>query len=395
MSRLSNLLNPPTREPAACLIELGEDRTNPGPLNALVKSIEIATSRTDAAAATIIFEDRRTEDGTFMVADSGLFYRWQPIRLTVDFSLYQEEILRGYITGLKPNFPASGGEVTLELSILDESALLERDHMRKVWGSDVDTTDLMILSELTEGTGITPDPESGDGQKARSLSQDGPALPFLRDRAAANGYELLFTPGAVYFGPKRLEGEAQAPIMVYAGRATNCLSFGIEDDGMKPDAVTYEVAPVTDGATPETETLEPAVPSLGSTPAAQEGSGLGQRFVARLSRSGDEPPEATAQRAQAMADEAAFKLRANGELDGSLYGHVLRPGALVPVDGTGVRYGGLYYTDKVTHQFTEQGYRQQFELMRNATGEDGGLAAAIAGSSGPLKSVASALTGLF
>ena len=92
-----------------------------------------------------------------------------------------------------------------------------------------------------------------------------------------------------------------------------------------------------------------------------------------------------------MANEAAFKLRATGELDGALYGHVLRPGFLVPVDGTGARYGGLYYTDKVTHSFTEAGYRQQFELMRNATGEDGGPAAALAG---PLKQGLSALSGL-
>ena len=391
MSLLSGLLDPPLREPAACLMELGEGLENPGPLNGLVKSIEIVTSRTEAAAATIIFEDRRAEDGQFMVADSGLFFRWQPIRLTADFTSHQEEILRGYITGIKPNFPASGGEVTLELSVLDESALLDRDHMRTVWGADTEMSDLAILGQLLSATAISSDAECGDGQSSRTLNQDTTALTFLRDRAKANGYELLFLPGQVYFGPMRLEGEAQAPINVYAGRATNCLNFGVEDDGLKPDAVTYEVAPPDQGATPEAQTISPSVTALGTTPAGNEGAGLATPYTVRVTRDGDEPPEATAARAQAMANAAAFKLRATGELDGALYGHVLRPGRLVPVDGAGVRYGGLYYTDKITHRFTEEGYRQSFELMRNATGEDGGPPAV----AGPLSDAASAIASLF
>lgn len=392
MSLLANLLDPPTREPAACRIELGEDRKNPGPLNALIKSIEIATSRADAAAATIVFEDRRIEDGTFMVADSGLFERWQPVRLSADFTSFAEEILRGYVTAIKPNFPPSGGEVTVEISILDESALLDREHMRRVWGADAEIADNAIFGDLLSGTVIALDGQSGQGQAARSLAQDATPLKFMRERASANGYELLFTPGTLYFGPKRLEGEAQAAIMVYAGRATNCLSFGVEDDGMKPDAVAFEAAPATDGAVPDAEVISPNLTPLGGTPAADEGGGLSQPFVQKMSREGDEPIEIARIRAQAMADEASFKLRATGELDGALYGHVLRAGRLVPVDGTGARYGGLYYVDKVTHRFSEEGYRQTFELLRNATGEDGG--GALGAAARPLKSGLSALSNL-
>jgi hypothetical protein len=396
MSLLANLLSPPIREPAACLIEIGADLGNLGGLNALVKSVEIVTSRTEAAAATILFEDRRIEDGTFMVADSGFFLRWQPIRLSADFGLYREEILRGYVTGLKPNFPASGGEVTFEVAILDESVLLDREHRRAVWGRDGVMSDKVIFTELLSATAITLDPESGDGQEARALNQDGPSLAFMRTRAEASGYELLFTPGTLYFGPKRLEGEAQAPITVYAGRGTNCLSFAVTDDGMQPDAVAFDTAPAEEGAAPDSETVAPALTALGSSPAADEGSGLAQPFVQRLSREGDEPVELARARAQAMANEASFKLRATGELDGALYGHVLRPGRLVSVDGTGARYGGLYYADKVLHRFTEDGYRQSFELLRNATGDGGGPVAALAGAAqGPLKAGLSALAGLF
>ena len=67
---------------------------------------------------------------------------------------------------------------------------------------------------------------------------------------------------------------------------------------------------------------------------------------------------------------------------------MLRAGLTVSVDGTGGRYGGTYFVDTVVHHFNPDGYRQQFELMRNATGEDGGLL-------GPLSAAASAIASVF
>ena len=75
-------------------------------------------------------------------------------------------------------------------------------------------------------------------------------------------------------------------------------------------------------------------------------------------------------RAQAKANENAWKIKADGELDGSLYGHVLLTHKLVGVYGVGETYGGLYYVDQVTHSFGQNGYRQSFKLLRNATGQN-------------------------
>ena len=72
-------------------------------------------------------------------------------------------------------------------------------------------------------------------------------------------------------------------------------------------------------------------------------------------------------RAQAKADENAWKISAEGELDGTLYGHVLLTHVTVEVDGVGETYGGRYYVDEVTHHFDSEGYRQHFKLLRNAT----------------------------
>ncbi len=388
MVSLGALLDPGIRQPASCLIEVGEDLADLGIIADLVTQVEITTSRAEAATGTIIIEDRRKEDGQWIAADSGLFTRWAPIRVSADFQTHVEEIFRGFIVQPKPSYPNSGGETKLELLVQDESAALDREQMRTIWGDSAPMSDRDILTALVAPLGLSVDAESGDGQSSRSLSQDATPIVFLRERAAANGYDLMFSEGKVYFGPKRLEGETQAPILVYAGRATNCLSLDITDDGQRPDAVRFDHAPQQEGAEAVTETVTPDVPALGATPVADEGAALGTPSVWRVSKEGDETEEELRTRAQALVNEHSFRIRANGEIDGSLYGHVLRAGKTVTVDGTGSRYGGTYFADKVVHRFSPDGYRQQFELMRNATGEE-------SGPLGPLSSAASAIASVF
>jgi phage protein D len=388
MSLLGAILDPGIRQPAACLIEVGPDTRDIGALAALVTAVEITTSRTEAATGSIVIEDRRKEDGQWLAADSGLFSRWSPIKVSADFGSRVDEIFRGYITQITPSYPNNPGLSTLELQVQDEGAALDREQMRTVWGEEAPIADLDILDALVAPLGLAHHAESAQGQSSRALAQDATPIQFLRERAQANGYELIFARGEVYFGPRRLEGEAQAPIMVFAGRATNCLTFELGDDALMPDQVQFDHAPHDEGATPVSETLTPDLPVLGDTPAGSEGADLGTPSVWRVTKEGDETEEELRARAQALVNDNSFKIRGNGELDGSLYGHVLEVGRTVVVDGAGGRYGGLYYVEQVVHRFTPEGYRQVFELSRNGTGET-------AGASGPISAAASAIAGLF
>ncbi len=387
MVSLGALLDPGFTQPASCLIEVGEDFADIGDIASLVTSVEVAVSRVEAATGTILIEDRRKQDGQWVAADSGRFTRWAPIRVSADFQTHVEEIFRGFITQPKPSYPNTAGEATLELAIQDESAALDREQMRTIWGEDAPMSDLDILTQLVAPLGLSTDPQSALGQSSRSLAQDATPIVFLRERANANGYDMMFSGGQVYFGPKRLDGEAQAPIFVYAGKSTHCLSLEIVDDGQRPDKVRFDHAPREEGAETTTETVTPDVATLGSTPVASEGSALGTPSVWRVSKEGDETEEELRARAQALVNENSFRIRATGELDGSLYGHVLQAGRVVPIDGTGSRYGGLYFVDKVVHNFTTEGYRQQFELMRNATGETDALQGALSAASSSIASV--------
>lgn len=388
LSALGALLDPGFRNPASCLIEAGVGYRNINAIAPLVARVEMVLAREEAGTGTIVIEDRRGSDGRWVAADSGLFTRWAPIRVSADFGTRQDVILTGYIMRISPDYPGNAGEARLTIEVQDEGAVLSREHMRRVWGEDAAMADLEILRELVSAVDLAVDPLSGQGQSSRPLTQEGTPIQFLRERARANGYELIFREGQVYFGPRRLDASPQAPIMVYAGRDTNCRIFTLGDAADGPDQVRADMAPREEGATPEVITLVPNEPVLGTTAMGAEGSDLGAPSVWRVTAEGDETVEERSARAQALVNDHAFRLRGSGELDGSLYGHVLLPGAPVTVDGPGTRYGGLYYVDRVTHVFEPEGYTQSFEVMRNATGES-------AGPTGPLGAAASAIGGLF
>jgi hypothetical protein len=389
MSLLSTLLATGFRQAASVMIEVGPAKTDLGPLARQISGVEVRTSRSDAATATITFDDRRGSDGRWMAADSPLLTAWAKVVISADFVSHVEEIFRGYIAELKPQVPQNAGDAKLVIELQDEGFALSREHMRRVWGTPAPIADQLILTELIAPLGLKVAAGSGQGQSARSLAQDGPPIVFLRDRARANGYDMIFARGEIYFGPMRLSAAPQATIMVQAGSSTNCLTFNLSDIAGQPDVIVYELAPRTEGAAPETARIKPAVLTLGRTPVAAEGATVGTPAEARVSREGDEPPDATRARAQGMADQASFRIKATGELDGTLYGHVLTPGLPVRVDGPGDRNGGVYYVDKVSHVFTPDGYRQGFEIIRNARGDDQTL------SSAPVSGVLSAIASLF
>ena len=156
--------------------------------------------------------------------------------------------------------------------------------------------------------------------------------------------------------------------MVYAGEATNCLRFDVSDDGHQADQVSFDRAE-TSGEGTVSETVQPDLPLLGNEPATGQGAGLAE-FSWRMSRQDGLSEDEWMARAQRRADELSLRVKADGELDGSLYGHVLRVGEPVGVDGVGDRYGGVYFVDSVRHVFNPEGYRQRFSLLRNAYGDN-------------------------
>jgi hypothetical protein len=172
----------------------------------------------------------------------------------------------------------------------------------------------------------------------------------------------------MYFGPMQLDARPQPTIMVYAGLDTNCLSLSVTSDGHLPNKVAFDLAGAV-GTEITRKEIGPDLVSLGTEPADAGGDGL-KDFTWLLSHEGSFDEDELTARAQGRVNDFALRVRAEGELDGTLYGHVLVPGRPVAVDGPGDWLGGLYYVDRVSHRFDLDGYRQQIRLLRNSYGDN-------------------------
>jgi phage protein D len=379
---LLNLFSGKERAPAECVIEV--DGAEIAELYPFLLEVTVETSRTEAATASLTLETRRDELGRWTVQDAGILVPWARIVISAAFGSRIEEVMRGYIREVSVETPQDAGAAQVKVACQDESIRMDREHRRRTWGTaELPSSDTLLLGEILAPYGLAADPASAAGQASLvGVAQDDTDIKFLRARAEFNGYELIFGAGLVYFGPMRLAEDPQDTLMVYAGSATNCLSLSVRADGHQADAVAYD-APAEEGDASTETTVEPDLPLLGTTHAGSTSAGL-EPFVWRLSAEAG----ADAERLQALAQQKAndldiHRVQAEGELDGTLYGHVLRSGLPVGVDGLGEWMSGVYYVDSVSHAFSPQGYRQRFRLLRNAYGDNlasvGGIGAAVAG----------------
>lgn len=377
-----DLLTSKRREPAECIIRVGSAGEEITDLYPFLTEVTVNASRAEPTVATLTFESRRDEQGRWAVQDDGRLAPWEPIVIEAAFGSVTEEVMRGYIREVRAGYPEDAGSASVMVECRDNSLALDREHVRQVWGGDAPTTDQVIVPTILGKYGLAPDPANGAGQTGLVINQDGTDIEFLRRRAEANGYDLLFSGGMAFFGPIRLDAAPQPTIMVYAGTDTNAFQFSVRDDGHQADRVTFDRAE-TEGSGSVSETVDPDLPLLGTEAATGAGSGLPD-FAWRMSRQGGMSEDEWRARAQRKANELSLRVKADGELDGSLYGHVLRVGEPVGVDGVGERYGGTWFVDTVDHRFSSEGYRQSFTLLRNAYGDNlgsgsGGLLAAVLG----------------
>ncbi len=371
------------RQPAECIVKI--DNKEIKDFYPYLNEVSVEMSRKSATVATLKFNLIRDENGKWLVLDHGspdpILKPWRKIEIFASFAERREEIMRGYIQKIKPNFPADMSAATLIVTAQDESLLLDREHVRHTWTTtDKNSmTDGDIVKTIARKNQLKA--ETQNGLENVSLKINTSYIRFLRDRAEANGYEFYIREGTIHFHKPELEGQAQPTIMLYAGWSTNCLDFSISNDGHKPDKVAV-IRPKQVGAGAEDEQLfQPDIKVLGQKPATSENMGL-KPFAWQLEQVNGATDLEIKSRAQALANENAWKVRAEGELDGTLYGHVLLNFKTVYVDGAGDAFGGLYYVDEVTHRFTIEGYRQHFKLLRNAIGDEGNPS-----SSSPLSAV--------
>lgn len=363
---LLDLFSDKKRQPAECVIEL--DNSEIDDMYPALVEVVVEADRSRWTTATLVFETRRLEDGSWTVQDDDRFKPWVPVKIEAVFGDEREEVMRGWVREVNADFPAEKGATKVTVTCQDDSLLMDRQHVEQRWGEDSPTTDGQIAAQIAQRHGLQMLGTPGEGQTVQDLNQNTTDVRFLQTRAESNGFEIIFREGKMYFGEMRLDADPQETILVYAGPDTNCIRFNIQDDGHRPDKVAYQVAAAVGTDEPPVE-VEPNLRLLGREPVGSTGAGL-DSFVWRPSRRGINDEAQMRTIAQQLANEQSMKIKVDGELDASLYGHVLRTGEPVGVDGVGDRYSGTYYVDAVTHRFDMHGYLATFRLLRNAYGDD-------------------------
>lgn len=352
--------------PAECHIEINGTPL-PSEMVRALNEVEVTMSRSQATTGALRFLSFRDETGDWSVQDSGLFAPWNTVRIVASFGDDTKEVMRGYIRQINLDYPADMGAATVSVLVQDETLALDRQHLRRVWtpsdSQNGTVSDGQIVRELVKDSfdRVVADP----GLNHQSLCQDATPASFLRVRAEALGYELYTRDGVFYFHELTLDDEPQPGILVYAGAQSNCSRLLIQHDGHLPDRVRIDRA-VENGHDSDSRTFQSRLPLLGSQSVESQTAQL-PPFEWREARSWGSARAQREAAGQAAANRNAWKVRAEGELDGTRYGHVLLTHRTVEIDGVGSTYGGRYYVDEVTHAFSTSGYTARFRIIRNAT----------------------------
>ena len=325
------------------------------------------------------------EDGTgWTVLDDDLFGRLRRLTVTLTVGSGQAEtLLHAHVVETRAELSSQPGHSVLRVVAMDPSVLMYLEEKIRAWPdmTDADIAD-SVFGEYGFTAKVEPTQPARQDDDAPTV-QRGSDIQFLRRLAGRNGCECYVdvepTSGAVegHFHPPKLEDEPQGVLSVNLGSATNVDRFAARFDMLRPVTVDAGSLDTEDEDEQRVQVDQPSLRALGKAGAGPDdqprkvlltGTGLSQ--AGELQRY-----------AQAVADESAWALTAEGELDTALYGGVLRAKRPVLVRGAGQQLSGTWYVERVLHTFTADGYTQRFTLRRNALGVTGQERFADAGDS--------------
>ena len=362
-------LDGPFRQPAGCVIESAPGKTLRN-FHGVVTRVSIDTSRNKAATATLSFTAPVDENDNWLIQDSEEISVGESLLLSARFSpLEIVPIFDGIITSISPSYSKSRGEASVQVQCKDKTVLMDREFRKRSWSVDDQMDDIRFVTDMAALHGLTADTDNQNGLTKFPNVQNNTDAGFMYDRAGRSAYEFYIRDNEVYFGPLRLSADPQPNINIYAGRQTNCLEFKLDHDGTKADKIMATVASESGDGVEQVE-VQSDLDIMGPSLAKNTNSPLGEN-IRYMTRNRTPHLEDTEKYAQAHANrEVMNSIKATGELDGALYAHILKIGLPVDVSGGGKTYNGRYYVDSVVHDFSREGYRQKFTLLRNGIGDD-------------------------
>jgi phage protein D len=312
---------------------------------------------------------RQLGDGTWTYLDDERFRMWTPLTIRVGFDDGMEDLISGYITHVRPEFPEDGSKCTLAIWGMDGTVLLDREEKLHAWANEKDSSIAAQIFEQHGLSSVVDDTQIVHDEALSTIIQRETDIQFLKRLAARNGFECSVSGKTGFFRRPQLDGAPQPVLAAHFGRDTNINRVTFEVDALTPthvsmfhvDGVSKELLNVTVNASAQTalgasrSTVGPGVPES-------------QAFVS-LDGAARLPEMDTLCRA--LLHESEWFVTAEGEIAANQYGHVLKPSAPVTIKGVGESYSGVYYVTHVTHTLNANGYTQSFRAKRNALAPKG------------------------
>jgi len=250
-------------------------------------------------------------------------------------------------------------------------------------------SDSDIVQQIVGGYGVTVQADSTatvHQDNDTTVVQRASDLEFVRSLAARNGLEFYFEADSssgdvvAYLRQPQLTGTPQPDLSVQFGDQSNLKNFSAVLNGQRPLAVKAQQTDVRSATPNSAQVNDTQLTKLGATDGNSMIGGPLNNLVtpqdtqAQMLLLAVPTSDATELQtiAQAVRDEAAWIIRASGEVNTDAYQSVLRPHRVVLIKGAGTPYSGKYYVSRVTHEMkTDGNYSQTFEAWRNARDVDG------------------------
>ncbi len=316
-----------------------------------------------------------TDGSGWTLLDDDVFPRLA--NLTVITSIgsdVREVLIDSYVIETRFRLGGRPGDSSLEVVAMDPTVLMSLDEKVRAWP---DMSDGDIASTVFGEYGFSTDIESTEPTRSEddtTTIQRGTDMALLERLATRNGFEVYVesepssgdTVG--HFHPPRLSETPQGVLSVAMGEATNVHEFEARFDMLRPATARAVGVAGGDQSDQEAEVSAAAADSLGSASLVPSDR---PRHVL-LSGSGLTDSGELQSLAQAVVDDSAWALSAEGVLSTASYAGILRAKRPLLVRGAGQRFSGLWYVEKVLHHIEGARYRQHFSLRRNAVGLAGG-----------------------
>ena len=310
------------------------------------------------------------------VIDDDLFNRLANIRIAVAVgSGRAETLINAYVIETNATFANQPGSSILNVVAMDPTVLMSLEEKVKPWPNmaDSDVASTIFTSPEYKFATVIDTTTWRRQENDQTMIQRGTDIQFLQQLARRNGFEVYVetngTTGIVegHFHAPPLDLPPQGVLSVNMRDATNVNSFNARFDMLRPSTAQATNLDVESRENQQAQVSSSRLTALGRETAL---TAQRQRRVlpsqTGLTRTGELQAYA-----QAVVDQSALAITAEGELNTVAYGGLMRAKRPILVRGAGQQFSGTYYVERVHHILTPDSYKQNFTLRRNAVGLSG------------------------